>query len=101
MDNSSLRVTIYALPGCVRCRRFKLFLLQHGIPFSEVNVLAQPKALARIPLGYRLVLPVVVLGQQVLAGWTQKRLEFALRRRYPQVFGRQLRRVRRLLKKNV
>lgn len=101
MDNSSLRVIIYALPGCVRCRRFKLFLLQHGIPFSEVNVLAQPKALAGITLGYQPVLPVVVLGEQVLAGWTQKRLESAIRRRYPQVFGCQLRRGRRLPKANV
>lgn len=101
MDDSPLRVKIYVLPGCVRCRRFKVFLLQHGIPFSEINVLAQPKALARITLGCRLVLPVVVLGQQVLAGWTQKRLETAIRHRYPQVFGYRPRRVRRLPKTNL
>lgn len=98
MDSSSLRVEIYALPGCIRCRRFKVFLNQHRIPFTEINVLTQPKVLARVALGCRPVLPIIVLDQQVLAGWTQQRLETAIRRRYPQAFGCLPRRARHLPK---
>jgi glutaredoxin len=72
-------VTIYSLPGCLLCRRVKSFLTAHAVSYNEVNVLTKPRVLAKVVLGYRKLLPVVVIGDQVLAGWSRRRLAAAIR----------------------
>jgi hypothetical protein len=57
----------------------KNFLNAHAVSFNEVNVLTRPRVLAKIVLGYRKLLPVVVIGDQVLTGWSRRRLAAAIR----------------------
>jgi glutaredoxin len=83
MEPASARVTIYSLPGCGRCRRLVAHLARHLVPFTEVNVLTQPRALARITNHHQPVLPLVTVDGQPLATPSPRALSAALRRRPP------------------
>lgn len=39
-----MQITIYSNPGCQPCRLAKLKLLQHGVPFREKQISAQPSS---------------------------------------------------------
>ncbi len=67
-DAASPKVTLYAMPGCLRCHRTRVFLRQHGVCFNEVNVLTNPRALLKLLGTYRLVFPVVVVDGRVFKG---------------------------------
>lgn len=81
METAAAKVTIYSLPGCMRCRRLTTFLAQQAVPFTEVSVLTQPRALTRIEFGYQYqpALPLVVLDGRVFQAPTPRRLAAALR----------------------
>lgn len=72
-------VTLYLLPGCLRCRRAKELLRSHRVPFKEVNALNQPKALARFQTDARMVFPIILIGDAILRGFDRRKLTAALR----------------------
>ena len=76
----SLRVIIYALPGCVQCRRARAFLLQQRIPFREVNVLTHPRVLDTHCSGSTRMLPLIAVGRWLIKGWDRRQLRAALQR---------------------
>jgi glutaredoxin len=78
METATARVTIYSLPGCLQCHRLKAFLVQRAVCFTEINVLTQPKAIARIALGYQAVLPLVLLDGEVLRAPSARKMAAAL-----------------------
>jgi hypothetical protein len=73
------RVIIYFLPGCVQCRRARLFLVRNRIPFTEVNVLTHPNVLDPRWLGCARILPLITVGPRTIQGWNQRQFLAALR----------------------
>ncbi len=61
-DAAQLPLKVYWQPGCSSCLKTKEFLLEHGVPFQSVNVLADESGFAELEaLGVRLV-PIVARG---------------------------------------
>jgi glutaredoxin len=59
---------VYWQPGCTSCLRTKEFLASRGVPFTPINVLDDPDAMAQLQaLGARSV-PVVARGDQFVYG---------------------------------
>ena len=74
-------VTLYVIPGCLRCRHARLFLRRHRVLFKEVNALRYPKSLVRLPSGVLPEFPVVTVGSEVIRGTNLRALARALRHR--------------------
>lgn len=60
------------------CYKTKEFLSKHQVAFTEVNVLANPKALLKLVATFRKIAPVVVVGDEPISGFNRKRLRRAL-----------------------
>ena len=61
-DSTTLPLKVYWQPGCSSCLKCKEFLLEHGVPFVSVNVVADPEGFKELEaLGVRLV-PIVARG---------------------------------------
>ncbi len=61
-ENLALPLKVYWQPGCSSCLKTKEFLLDHGVPFQSVNVLADEAGFKELEaLGVRLV-PIVARG---------------------------------------
>ena len=61
-ENLALPLKVYWQPGCSSCLKTKEFLIDHGIPFTSVNVLQDPEGFKELQgLGIRLV-PIVARG---------------------------------------
>lgn len=75
------KVTLYVIPGCLRCRQAKELLRRHRVVFAEVNALENPKSLVRLPSGVQPEFPVVTIDSRVLCGPDRRTLAAALRRR--------------------
>lgn len=59
---------VYWQPGCTSCLRTKEFLAARGVPYTSINVLADPDAAAQLrALGVRAV-PVVARGGRYVLG---------------------------------
>lgn len=44
MEESTLTTaTLYTIKGCSKCSRMREYLLEHNIPFEEVDIIDQPK----------------------------------------------------------
>jgi len=62
-ENLLLPLKVYWQPGCSSCLKTKEFLLEHGVPFQSVNVLADEDGFRELEaLGVRLV-PIVARGE--------------------------------------
>ena len=73
------RVVVLSTPGCPYCRKAKSFLHEHHINFKEYNIKTSSE-------GQRLYrkyqgngVPVVIINDQVIHGYSQKRMLSALR----------------------
>lgn len=61
------------------CNRTKEFLSKKGVLFTERDVSTDEKALAELEnLGYRTT-PVILIGDEVVVGFDQKRLDDLLK----------------------
>ncbi|MGD0538485.1 MAG: glutaredoxin [Verrucomicrobiota bacterium] len=71
-------VTLFAMPGCLRCHRVRNFLRGNGVSFTEINVLTHPRALLKLLGRYRRVFPVVVVNEVVFRGTERAQIKIAL-----------------------
>jgi glutaredoxin len=71
-------VTLYAMPGCLRCRRVRNFLRENDVSFTEINVLTHPRALLKLLGSFRRIFPVVVVNEIVFRGTERAQLKAAL-----------------------
>ncbi len=55
-------VTVYSTPGCVQCDATKRALHSHGIAFAEIDLSANPDALARLKADGWQRAPIVQTG---------------------------------------
>jgi alkyl hydroperoxide reductase subunit AhpC/glutaredoxin len=70
-------VLLYCRPGCIDCRLARRFLERHGVPYTEINVRAEPEAEARVKAwtGGPLISPVFDIDGQIIIDF--KRTEVA------------------------
>ncbi len=72
-------VTIYTTPTCSFCRQAKEYLSQHGVPYTEVNVAANPAAAQEmIAKSGQMGVPVLDIGGTLIVGFDKKAIERAL-----------------------
>src|SRR3982750_3190173 len=73
------QVTIYTGDGCHWCVKAKQYLAQRGGPYIERNVEADAAAAAEaIRLSGHQGVPVIVVGERVIAGFQRQALDAAL-----------------------
>lgn len=74
-------VTVYTTPSCPWCTRAKDYLRANGVPFREVNVLADQRAAEEmVRISGQHGVPVITIGTDVILGFDQPRLEQLARR---------------------
>ena len=70
------KVKIYSSSACQDCERVKKYLRERGIPFEEIDVLADKKARKEMEHRYGVhVTPVVVVGDHVMVGFNHIKLD--------------------------
>ena len=60
------------------CQRTKEFLSQKGIPFEEKDVSKDPAALEELQQRRLMTTPVILVDEEVVVGFDQKKLESLL-----------------------
>ena len=79
MNRASARtVTLYAMPGCLRCHRVRSFLRENHVSFTEINVLTHPRSLLKLLGSFRRIFPVVVVNEVVFRGAERAQIKAAL-----------------------
>ena len=79
------KVKIFTSPTCPYCKMTKELLAARGVEYVNYDVTADQQAMAemqRVSGGARTV-PVVAIGQEIIIGFDQDRLEQALKRLEP------------------
>jgi glutaredoxin len=73
-------VTLYCRPGCIDCRLARRFLERNGVPYTEVNVRADPAAEARVRewTGGPLVSPVFDIDGTIVIDFKRAQLSEVL-----------------------
>jgi glutaredoxin 3 len=83
-------VVVYTTPTCGYCHQAKQYLSQRGVPFTEYDVAADPRAADEmIGLSGQRGVPVIVVDGQVVVGFDRPRLDqlLASRRTAPPRLG--------------
>jgi glutaredoxin len=73
-------VLLYCRPGCIDCRLARRFLERHGVPYTEINVRAEPEAEAQVKewTGGPLISPVFDIYGQIVIDFNRTELAKAL-----------------------
>jgi glutaredoxin 3 len=72
-------VVVYTAPTCGYCRQAKQYLTQRGIPFTEYDVAADPRAAQEmVRLSGQRGVPVIVIDGQVVVGFDRLRVDLLL-----------------------
>jgi glutaredoxin len=66
------QVTLYTSPGCGHCRRAKTFLKRQGIAFRELDISRSPKARKALERMGARGLPVIMVGDRRLDGFSER-----------------------------
>ena len=70
-----MSVTIYSTPTCPFCKQTKVYLKEHDIDFTDIDVMNdQEKAREMIQKSGQMGVPVIDIGGEIVIGFDQKRL---------------------------
>ena len=73
------KVMVYSTPTCPYCKRVKDYLTQKGVSFSDYNVAEdREKAKEMIDKSKQMGVPVIVIGDDVVVGFNQTKLDSLL-----------------------
>ena len=73
------KVVIYSTPTCPYCKRAKDYLTQKGISYTDYDVAKdRDKAKEMIQKSKQMGVPVIVVGDEVVVGFNQSRLDSLL-----------------------
>jgi glutaredoxin 3 len=72
----AMDVVVYTTPTCPYCRLAKDYLTQHGVPFAERDVAADPAAAAEaVRLSRQRGVPIIAADGQVVVGFDRPGLD--------------------------
>ena len=70
------KVVIYSTPTCPFCKRAKDYLAQKGISYTDINVAVdREKAKEMIQKSGQMGVPVIIVDDEIVAGFNQARLD--------------------------
>ena len=76
MAKNTKQVVIYSTPKCPICRRAKAFLDKKGISYQDIDVSADKEAAHEmIHRSGQMGVPVIFVGEQMMLGFNQAKLE--------------------------
>ncbi len=69
------KVKIYSQPTCPDCNNVKAYLDKKGVPYEDINVQEDKKAMEEMVRRYGIrVTPVIVIGDRVMVGFNAPKL---------------------------
>ncbi|MDO8494971.1 MAG: glutaredoxin family protein [bacterium] len=69
------KVIVYSTPTCPYCHMAKEFLNKHKIPFEDVNIAKDQKAVQEmISKSGQIGVPVIDIGGKIVVGFDQKKI---------------------------
>ncbi len=72
-------VRIYSTPTCPWCRKTKEYLKEKGVQFTDINVAEDRAKLEEmVQLTGQRGVPVIVIGGDVIVGFSQSKIDEAL-----------------------
>jgi glutaredoxin-like protein NrdH len=70
------KVKIYSQPTCGDCNRVKAYLDRKGVPYEDIDVHKNKKAMEEMAKKYGIrVTPVVVIGDRVMVGFNVPKID--------------------------
>jgi len=70
------KVKIYSQPTCTDCNNVKAYLDKKGIPYEDINVSKNKKALEEMAHRYGIrITPVVIIGDRVMVGFNAAKID--------------------------
>ncbi|HTY91133.1 MAG TPA: glutaredoxin family protein [Methanocella sp.] len=71
-----MKVKIYSQPTCPDCNRAKAYLDRKGVPYEDIDVRTNKKALEEMAKRYGIrVTPVIVIGDRVMVGFNAPKID--------------------------
>lgn len=68
-------ITIYSTPTCHFCHMAKDFLTEHNVPFTDIDVSADPEKRAEmIEKSGQMGVPVITIDDEMIVGFDRNRL---------------------------
>ena len=68
------RITLYSTRGCAHCRQLKQWLKQHQIPFRDMDIQRNPRAMREFQRHGGRGIPLLLVGDRTIQGFDPKRL---------------------------
>ena len=78
----SPKITVYTSPSCHWCRVAKRYLEEKGLPYREIDIIANKRGrqeMARMTGQYGV--PVIRVGERAMTGWDKAEFERLLKDR--------------------
>jgi glutaredoxin-like YruB-family protein len=70
------KVKIYSQPTCPECNSVKAYLNKKGVPYEDINVHDNKKAMDEVVRKYGIkITPVVVIGDRVMIGFNAPKID--------------------------
>lgn len=72
------KVQVYSTPSCKYCNEAKEYMTERRISFENINCVGNPEAISKVrELSGGVSVPVIVVGDKVLLGWSQPEFDAA------------------------
>ncbi len=74
-----MTVKVYSTPSCPYCHKAKDYLKEKGVEFEDINVAEDTdKQQEMIKLSGQMGVPVIAIGEEVIVGFDQAKMDEAL-----------------------
>ena len=79
MSVKAPRITLYSTSSCSHCRQLKQWLRQHRIPFREMDIQRNPRALREFQRHGGRGVPLLLVGDSAIRGFDRQKIARQLR----------------------
>lgn len=78
-EKATRQIVIYSTPTCPICKRAKEYLTKKGIPYQEIDVAGDRKAVQEmIQKSGQMGVPVIIVDDEIMVGFNQSKLDALL-----------------------
>jgi glutaredoxin-like YruB-family protein len=78
-EKATRQIVIYSTPTCPICKRAKEYLTKKGIPYQEIDVAGDRKAVQEmIQKSGQMGVPVIIVDDELMVGFNQSKLDALL-----------------------